>query len=184
MKRKSLTLVAAITLASSILFSSCIGSFNLTNKLLTWNKGIDSKFVNELVFLAFHIVPVYGIAIMADILVINSIEFWTGSNPVSDAGTIKTIEGKDGIYTVETRNDGYTIQKEGEENVVELNFDEAEKTWSIEADGESHKLMTFTEGDEVVMYLPDGGEMNVTLSEAGVLAFQQVTTNYSFYAAR
>ncbi|MDH6315035.1 hypothetical protein M2459_000978 [Parabacteroides sp. PF5-5] len=184
MKKRSLTLVVALTLASSILFSSCIGSFKLTNKLLDWNKGIDSKFVNELVFLAFHIVPVYGISILADILVINSIEFWTGNNPVADAGTIKTIEAKDGIYTVETREDGYSIQKEGENKVVDLNFDKAEKTWSVEADGESYKLLSFTENDEVVMYLPDGQEMNVTLNEAGVLAYQQAMSSFSFFAAR
>lgn len=174
----------AITLASSLLFSSCIGSFNLSNKLLSWNKTIDSKFVNELVFIAFWIVPVYEIAMLADILVINSIEFWTGDNPVADAGTVKTVEGKDGMYTVETREDGYTIQKEGENQVVDLNFDKAEKTWSIEAEGESHKLLQFTDGDEVVMFLPDGQEMNVTLNEAGVLAFQQVVNSYSYYAAR
>lgn len=184
MKRKSLTLLLAATLTSSILFSSCIGSFNLSNKLLSWNKSVGSKFVNELVFLAFWIIPVYEISMLADILVINSIEFWTGNNPVADAGKVKTIEGKDGIYTVETKNDGYTIQKEGEENVVELNFNEAEKTWSVEANGESHKLFTFTEGNEVVMYLPDGQEMNVSLNEAGVLAFQQAINNASFYAAR
>ena len=92
MKKKSLTLLVAATLASSVLFSSCIGSFGLSNKLLDWNRNIDSKFVNELVFVAFWIVPVYEISALADILVLNSIEFWSGSNPVADAGTVKTIE--------------------------------------------------------------------------------------------
>ena len=113
MKKKSLTLLLATTVASSILFSSCIGSFGLTNKLLTWNRSIDSKFVNELVFIAFWIVPVYEISALADVLVINSIEFWSGSNPVADVGNVKTIDGKDGVYTVETKVDGYHIQKEG-----------------------------------------------------------------------
>lgn len=184
MKRRSLTVVAAAALASSIMFSSCIGSFALTHKILDWNRSVSSKWVNEVIFIAISIVPVYGIAVMADVLVINSIEFWTGENPVADVGTTKTVEGKDGLYTVETREDGYTIQKEGVENVVELNFDKAEKTWSVDADGESHKLLTFTEGDEVVMHMPDGGEMNVTLNEAGVLALQQVINSTSFYAAR
>ena len=115
MKKKSLTLLLATTVASSILFSSCIGSFGLTNKLLTWNRSIDSKFVNELVFIAFWIVPVYEISALADVLVINSIEFWSGSNPVADVGNVKTIDGKDGVYTVETKVDGYHIQKEGDE---------------------------------------------------------------------
>ena len=108
MKKKSLTLLVAATLASSVLFSSCIGSFGLSNKLLDWNRNIDSKFVNELVFVAFWIVPVYEISALADILVLNSIEFWSGSNPVADAGTVKTIETKDGTYAIETQKDGYT----------------------------------------------------------------------------
>lgn len=184
MKKKSVTLLLATTVAGSMLFSSCIGSFGLTNKLLSWNRSIDSKFVNELVFIAFWIVPVYEISALADVLVINSIEFWSGSNPVADAGTVKTIDGKDGIYTVETKADGYHIQKEGEEKGVDLVFDETEQSWSVEADGETTKLLKFNGEDEVVMYLPDGKEMSVELSQAGVLAFQQVANGYSYYAAR
>lgn len=184
MKKKGLTLLVATTLASSVLFSSCIGSFGLTNKLLDWNRNIDSKFVNELVFIAFWIVPVYEISALADVLVLNSIEFWSGSNPVADAGSVKTIEGKDGIYTVETKKDGYHIQKEGEEKAIDLVFNEADKSWSVEADGEATKLLKFTDNDEVVMYLPDGKEMNVELNQAGVLAFRQVAEGYSFYAAK
>lgn len=101
----------AATLASSVLFSSCIGSFGLSNKLLDWNRNIDSKFVNELVFVAFWIVPVYEISALADILVLNSIEFWSGSNPVADAGTVKTIETKDGTYAIETQKTATTSRK-------------------------------------------------------------------------
>lgn len=184
MKKKGLTLLVATTLASSVLFSSCIGSFGLTNKLLDWNRNIDSKFVNELVFIAFWIVPVYEISALADVLVLNSIEFWSGSNPVADTGTVKTINGKDGVYTVETKTDGYHIQKEGEEKAIDLVFDETDKSWSVKADGEATKLLKFTDNDKVVMYLPDGKEMNVELNQAGVLAFRQVAEGYSYYAAK
>ena len=184
MKKKSVTLLVAATLSSSILFSSCIGSFGLTNKLLSWNSNIDSKFVNELVFIAFCIVPVYEISAIADLLVLNSIEFWSGSSPVAEAGTVKTLEGENGTYTVETKADGYHIQKEGEEKAIDLVFNEADKSWSVEADGETAKLLQFRGGDEVVMYLPDGGEMNVELSKAGVLAFRRAVESRAFYAAR
>ena len=156
----------------------------MSNKLLSWNRSIDSKFVNELVFIAFWIVPVYEISMLADVLVINSIEFWSGSNPVADVGSVKTINAKDGVYTVETKADGYHIQKEGEAEAVDLVFNEADQSWSVEANGESSKLLRFTGDDEVVMYLPDGKEMNVELSQAGVLAFQQVANGYAYYAAR
>lgn len=166
------------------MFSSCIGSFSLSNKLLNWNRNIDNKFVNELVFIAFWILPAYEVCAIADVLVLNSIEFWSGSNPAADAGTVKKIDGKDGVYTVETKADGYHIEKEGEAQGVDLVFNESDQTWSVEANGQSEKLMTFEGDDEVVMYLPDGQTMNVTLDEAGVMAFRQVAEGFSYYAAR
>ena len=184
MKRKSFNLLLAAALASSVMFSSCIGSFGLTNKLLDWNRGVDSKFVNELVFIAFNIVPVYPIAVLADVLVINSIEFWTGDNPVADVGSVKTIETNDGTYAIATKADGYSIQKQGEETTVELVYNKEDNSWNAEADGESYKLLEFTDNDKVVMFLPDGQSMEVELSQAGVLAFQQVAQGHSFYAAR
>ena len=90
MKKGKLTLVAAI-LSGSLLFSSCVGSFGLFNRLSSWNQGVGTKFVNELVFLAFNIVPVYGVAYLADALVINSIEFWSGSNPMANVGDVKKV---------------------------------------------------------------------------------------------
>ena len=95
MKKRNITLLTAATLACSLTFSSCIGSFGLTNKLLSWNQRINSKFVNELVFVAFHIIPVYEISCLADLLVINAIEFWSGDNPVADAGKIETVKKTD-----------------------------------------------------------------------------------------
>ena len=80
--------------------------------------------------------------------------------------------------------DGYHIQKEGDEKAVDLVFNEADQSWNVEANGESTKLLKFNGDDEVVMYLPDGKEMNVELNQAGVLAFQQVADGYSYYAAK
>lgn len=184
MKRKSFTLLVAATLGCSILFSSCIGSFNLTNKLLSWNHGIGGKFVNELVFVAFWIIPVYEISTLADVLVINSIEFWSGKNAVADTGKVKSVETENGVYAIETKKDGYHIQKEGEQNGVDLVFNEKDQTWSVKSGEYQNKLMRFDGDGRVVMYLPDGNEMDVELSQAGVLAFKQVAEGYTYYAAK
>ena len=61
MKKFNLKLAATVMVCGAFLFSSCIGSFGLHSKLLNWNQGIGNKFVNELVFLAFNIIPVYGV---------------------------------------------------------------------------------------------------------------------------
>ena len=74
--------------------------FSLSNKLLNWNRNIDNKFVNELVFIAFWILPAYEVCAIADVLVLNSIEFWSGDNPAADVGSVKKVDGKDGVYTV------------------------------------------------------------------------------------
>ena len=59
---------SVMLVAASILFSSCIGSFQLTSKVKNYNDNIGSKWVNELVFVAFCIVPVYELAALADAL--------------------------------------------------------------------------------------------------------------------
>ena len=114
MKKFKTTALCTI-LSGSLLFSSCIGSFGLWNTLKNWNENTGNKFVNEIVFLAFHIIPVYEFAYLADIIVLNSIEFWTGSNPVAEVGNVKTIKGENGEYLVQTNENGYTIIKKGEE---------------------------------------------------------------------
>ncbi len=184
MKKRSLTLFVSFILGTSLLFTSCIGSFGLTNKLLAWNKDIDSKFVNELVFVAFHIVPVYPIAVIADILVINSIEFWSGDNPVSDVGYVNRVETENGVFLVETKTDGYSISKEGEDQIVDLIHDVEDDSWSLEHEGINQKLLQFGNDGEVVMFLPDGQEMTVELSQAGLMAFRRVADHYTYYAAR
>ena len=174
MKKKYLSVALVLTLAGSMLCTSCIGSFTLSNKLLSWNKTIGNKFVNELVFFAFWIFPVYEVSVLADVIVLNSIEFWSGSNPVAQ-GT-KVIEGKDGRYLVECDATGYTITSENDGSVVRLDFDAEEQTWSCTAAGETHKLMTFVDDNHVKMVSPNGDMQLVELSQAGVFAYQEMVT--------
>jgi len=172
MKKKSLTLLLATTVASSILFSSCIGSFGLTNKLLTWNRSIDSKFVNELVFIAFWIVPVYEISALADVLVINSIEFWTGSNPMAD--NVKHIKGENGNYLVESNQNGYVITDEATQEKVELTYNSEENSWAVEG----VTFMTFVDDNHVSVYAGEGEMVTIEKSEAGLMAYKAMARAY------
>ena len=142
--------VLCLLLGGSLMLSSCIGSFGLWNNLKGWNEGVGNKFVNEVVFLAFHIVPVYEVAYLADILVLNSIEFWSGSNPIAEVGTIRHIDGENGEYTVRTNEDGYTIIKKGEENKpLDLVYNKEKHTWYAEAEGQSFELVTMNDNGTV-----------------------------------
>lgn len=174
MKKTALSVALIIAIASSTICTSCIGSFSLTNKLLTWNQSIGDKFVNELVFFAFWIIPVYEVSALADVLVLNSIEFWSGDNPVACGK--KIVESNDGRYLVECDGKGYTITSENDKSVVRLDFDSNAQTWNVVLDDNTYTLMTFIDSDHVKMAAPDGGTQIVELSEAGVLAYQQLAT--------
>lgn len=161
---------SALLLSATILLSSCIGSFGLTNKVKDWNESLGNKFVNELVFVCMHIVPVYPIAIFADVIVLNSIEFWTGDNPMAaNVGETKIVTNTAGEdIQITTTENGYNLSN-GEQE-MQLVFDEAEKTWSAVYDNESVKLMQFTGDNSAQMFTINGNSMNVTLDEAGVNA--------------
>lgn len=175
MKKKYFTVGAVLLCAGSLMFSSCIGSFALTNKLLNWNKQVGSKFVNELVFVAFWILPVYEVSALADVLVINSIEFWSGSNPVAQGRTV--IDGQDGRYLVDCDGKGYTITSENDGSKVRLDFESDTKTWNVTVDGTTHELMTFIDDTHVRMPAPNGETMVVELNQEGLWAYQQVATS-------
>lgn len=171
-----------LTICASLSMSSCIGSFGLTNKLMDWNKQVSSKFVNELIFFAFWVLPVYEVTALADILVLNTIEFWSGDNPVAKGK--KVIDGQDGRYLVECDGKGYTITSENDGSEVRLDFDSNDRSWSVTADDKTVKLMTLVDDTHVDMIDANGGYQRVELSEAGCLAYQSIVAGQSLFAAR
>ncbi len=81
MRKKHLAIAVVVALSASMMMQSCIGSFALYNKVKTWNEHVGDKFVNEIVFVAFWILPVYELSFVADLFILNSIEIWSGTNP-------------------------------------------------------------------------------------------------------
>lgn len=101
----SLVIIAFLPLATT----ACFGKFNLVRKVYKLNQDISpDKWVRWIAFLVLSIVPIYGIATFVDALVLNSIEFWTGQNPVvANAGSQKFTHGPNGELAVSTlRSDG------------------------------------------------------------------------------
>ena len=173
MKKKFITVALVTTLCGSMFLSSCIGSFQLTNNLLEWNRSIDRKWINELVFVAFWILPVYEVAAMADILVINSIEFWSGSNPI-EKGTY-SMTGSDGTpYSVKCDKKGYTIVNLNDNSKVRFDFEPVKKEWSFTAkDGKRVVFMTFIDDTHVKLPMPDGTNKIVETSQEGLFAYRE-----------
>jgi hypothetical protein len=78
-------LLAVGALALGLMNTSCIGSNQAFNGIHDWNEGVsENKWAQEAVHLGFWILPVYNFALLGDIVIFNSVEFWTGENPLAD----------------------------------------------------------------------------------------------------
>lgn len=64
--------------------TGCIGGMAVSGKVREFNLEVaENKWARELVFLILYIIPVYPIAGAIDLIIVNSIEFHSGTNPVS-----------------------------------------------------------------------------------------------------
>ncbi|MBY8289965.1 DUF3332 domain-containing protein [Vibrio fluvialis] len=81
MKRKSLVIAMAVGLSVSSL-TGCMGQMATTGLVTKFNlEVVDNRYGREGLFLLLS--PVYGIASIVDLFIVNAVEFWTGTNPIS-----------------------------------------------------------------------------------------------------
>ena len=120
--------------------SGCIGRMAVTKNVLDFNLAVTpNRYARELVFLVLYVVPVYPIASLVDLVLVNSIEFWTGTNPVSGerrlarAGDTRSATGPDGSRATSTLLPDGTI-------ALDL----------VEADGTARRVYLAREADGVV----------------------------------
>lgn len=166
MKCKKLIFATSLLLVSSIGFQSCIGSFSLTNKVLTWNRNVNNKFVNELVFFAFWVLPVYEVTAAADLLVINSIEFWSGNKPLE--ANNRMISTEDGDYYILADEKGYKITTPEGKNMI-FDFDRDSNTWSFCWEGKDETpFLKFKDDKNVQLLNSNGNFVDVELSPEGL----------------
>lgn len=86
--------LVACTLALGATLNGCFGSFGATRLLYNFNDSFSNKFVKTLIMWVFTIVPAYELFMFADWLIINTIEFFMGSNPIGS--NITYVPGEDG----------------------------------------------------------------------------------------
>jgi len=108
-----------LALMFCVSLSGCYGSFNLVRKVHHFNGDVsENQWVQELVFLGLVFIPVYGLASLGDAIIVNSIEFWSGENPVSVGGS----------------SDGDSASRV-------LQADDAEVAMTLRADGKIHVVV-------------------------------------------
>lgn len=141
---RTITLFLAATILS--ISSGCFGEFALIRKLYTWNDNVvDSKIVKTLIFYVLTILPVYSIAGFIDVVILNLIEFWSGSNPMSmgpDEYEYQdlALDGKN--YRIEATQNQFTITRlDGEPFVQKLRYDVESTTWMVSENGQAEMAL-------------------------------------------
>lgn len=152
MKKRFLSMAMLCLLCTPIL-NSCMGSFKLTKKVYAFNESLGDKWINEIVFFIFN--GVYSFTLLADGVVFNLIEFWTGSNPVTMNQNevnekIITKNGKDYKLTV-TKEAMTAVEVGNPSNTLEFNYDKATQSWNMVTNGESKKAISMN-GENVTIY--------------------------------
>ncbi len=126
--------------------TACYGPFNLTKTLHKWNgqiKGsgeVADKWMRELVFLGLVILPVYEFAAIGDAIVFNSIEFWTGNNPIKAGGAGN--EGRTRMARVGDTTIAVAFARDGNSASVSYSKEgQVVKTGAIVATEEGYQLI-------------------------------------------
>ena len=182
MKKMSLR-AAVVLLAGSFLCSSCIGSFSLFNKYEKWQCNMTSnKYVNGIVGLILQPI-VGGVCLFVDAVVLNTIEFWTGSNPMA-LNKVQTVKGQDGrYYAVKTLKDGYEVKAPNGE-ITLFTHDSQTESWSITQNGVTKEIIRFNADGTIQATLQSGEKMTVSNDEAGMMQVREAVYNDNCYALR
>lgn len=170
---KSLKKYLLIFLASTVLItqSGCFGSFKLTNAVYEVNKNVGDKVVNEVVFLLLVIIPVYEVAGIVDLIVLNAVEFWTGTNPLSmNEGDIEIKEVKSGekLYQITATKNKFNIEQiEGPDagKNMDIIYNPDSQIWSVNSGNNSIEVLKMIDDKKVKILNPFGIENEIDLSQ-------------------
>lgn len=124
--------IATLLAAGMIVLSGCYGSNACFNKLHKWNGTLGNKWLNSIVHFFLSIFQVYNICLgLIDGLVLNTIEFWTGSNPLASGdsyyeqdaqgNSVAAVKNADGTMSVElttAKGEKANLTLQRDENVV------------------------------------------------------------------
>ncbi len=118
--------------------TGCFGRFEALRMVYDFNKDVHpDKWVVWVAFLVMSVVPIYLVATLADLIVFNSIEFWTGQNPVMSS----ELRGPNGeVARVTYREDG------------KIDYE------IFDANGERH-FLTLARGEDSVLALDEQGNL-------------------------
>lgn len=95
----------AIVLALGVTtLSGCMGQMGASQMVTKGNlSAVDNRYGRAGLFVLLS--PVYGVASLADLFIFNSIEFWTGENPITGKGPAVVDQPVEAIFKVNDKLD-------------------------------------------------------------------------------
>jgi hypothetical protein len=166
MKKTILKLMVLVVFATSL--QGCYGKFALTRKLYAANGEVGNKYLRSGATWVLLILPVYAIAGLADFVVLNTVEFWSGTNPVAEGEkTIQYVDGAD-RYDIHALKRGdnvtYTITRYNLDSYA----DSLQIDWNKSQDSAWSR---FSSGGTVAenFVVNDGNSVNVQIRQLGAL---------------
>ena len=108
------TAVLLVTAMLGLSQVGCIGRGALGGKVMKFNLSVtENKWGRWVVFLVLNVIPVYSIAGLIDLIIINSIEFHSGTNPISDQPRLAVREGHEEIVATDGTRAASTMNEDG-----------------------------------------------------------------------
>jgi hypothetical protein len=176
-----------------ILNTSCLGSFKLTQKLYNWNNSLGDKWINNIVFWVFLILPVYDAVLFLDTVIFNLIEFWGGSNPISmndGDEEIQIVKSGDKEYMIKaTKNKFHIEQIKGPDKGewADIIFHPEENSCYLYTGGEEIKLVEYVcsedGNDHVKLFLPNGSVITTDANQHNMDLFRAALHKDSYFMA-
>ena len=171
--------IAAIVMGSFLtITTACYGPFNLTRSVYHWNSNIkgssevNEKWMKEFVFFGMIIIPVYMFSALLDAFIFNSIQFWSGSNPVK-----ATDAGDDGATRV-VRLGGLTVTMAESDRGTTVTYERngiVERRATIETNATGYRLIDET--GALLAEAEKGQDGSVTLLDRDCQVVKQWTSD-------
>ena len=169
--RRAWVISAMLAAMAPFVFGGCYGTFPLTRKIYEFNGDIShDKTIQSVTFWAFVIIPVYGVGMLADAVIFNLVEFWTGDQVLS-AGP--TMDSNGNLVTLTPSADGQaavlTVSRDGRVIAQESFLKVSDTTFEVrDAQGNLHgKVLKAPDG---TISLTDSSGTVVRTLPAGAFA--------------
>lgn len=162
----SALLAVAVAMVS---LQGCYGKMALTRKVYGVNSEVKDKYLRTLVSWVFVIAPVYMASVLADFILFNTIEFWSGDNPIAAGEKEFHYAGNGETYQIRARKSGDTLTYRISHYRGDTYLNTLTINWDIR---NNHSYATLHQGSDVTPFqarVQNAGESTPAVGPAKVL---------------